>query len=138
MAVKGGQISLFCILDGNPLLAKDVVWKSNNKPMLTRENEQYYSFKFIPPNLSVLTILNARDVDDGNISCSISNGIGKMETAFTELRVKRAPLVIADDSVLKAGEDSNMGRSARLKCVVSAYPDPVFKWRTPVAEWFCR
>lgn len=82
----------------------------------------------------MLTILNARDVDDGNVSCTVMNGIGRAETAYTELRVKRSPQVVDDESVLKAGEDSNLGRSARFKCAVSAYPDALFKWKTPVCE----
>lgn len=131
MVTKGAPTQLFCILDGNPLLAKDVTWKSKDKPLMTRDNEQFYSVKFIPPNLSVLSIHAARDVDDGNVSCLISNGIGMKTEVYTELRVKRAPQVLETESALKAGEDSNMGRSARFKCVVSAYPDVSFKWKTP-------
>lgn len=131
VATKGASIQLFCLLDGNPLGAGNVSWKSRDKPMLTRENEQFYSVKFIPPNLSVLSIHAARDVDDGNVSCSVSNGVGSRADAYTELRVKRAPQVLENESALKAGEDSNMGRSARFKCAVSAYPDATFKWKTP-------
>lgn len=98
---------------------------------MTRENEQFYSVKFIPPNLSVLTIHATRDIDDGNVSCSIANGVSVRADAYTQLRVKRAPHVLETESVLKAGEDSNIGRSARFKCTVSAYPDITFKWKTP-------
>lgn len=131
MGTKGAQVQIFCILDGNPMLGKDITWRSKDKPMITRENEPFYSVKFIPPNLSVLTIHAARDIDDGNVSCAIANGIGPKMEAYTELRVKRAPQVLENESALKAGEDSNMGRSARFKCVVSAYPDVTFKWKTP-------
>jgi hypothetical protein len=99
--------------------------------LINSDTEQYYSYKFIPPNLAILSILNARDVDDGEISCHIANGIGKTFVVTTELRVKRPPQILAEASVLKAGEDSNMGRSAQFVCKAWAYPDVTFKWKTP-------
>lgn len=132
VVTKGGEIKIFCFVDGNPLLPNNIIWKLKEKSLLSRDSE-YYNVQFIPPNLSVLTIFQARDVDDGNVSCSVSNGIGvSVANAYTELRVKRAPQLLADESVLKAGEDSNFGRSARFKIAVSAYPDASFKWKTPV------
>lgn len=132
VTTKGNQIQLFCILDGNPILSNHITWKSKDKPFINRDNEQYYSVKFLPPNLSVLTISNARDVDDGNISCTIANGVGRPEVAYTELRVKRSPELNVDTSVLKAGQDSNLGHSAMFKCAVVAFPDATFKWKLPV------
>jgi len=82
--------------------------------------------------VSVLTILNARDVDDGEIGCHVANKIGKPAVATSELRVKRSPLILADKSTLKAGEDSNIGRSAFFSCRAKAYPDVKFKWKAPV------
>jgi hypothetical protein len=129
---KGSKIQIFCIIDANPLHSSHISWKANNKSLINSDTEQYYSYKFIPPNLGILSILNARDVDDGEISCHISNGIGKTFIANTELRVKRSPQILTDSSVLKAGEDSNMGRNAQFLCKAWGYPDVTFKWRTPV------
>lgn len=131
MTSLGSKISLNCFGEGNPLHANNFTWKIGSKPFVTAHSDEYYSFRFIPPNLSVLTINNARDVDDGNISCTVSNGIGKGDVAYTELRVRRPPVVLIDKSVLKVGEDSNMGRSASFKCVTKGYPESTFKWKTP-------
>lgn len=131
MTSIGSKISLSCIGEGNPLHSNNFTWKIGNKPFVAADSDEYYSFKFIPPNLSVLTINSARDVDDGNISCTVSNGIGKGDVAYTELRVRRPPVVLTDQSVLKVGEDSNMGRSASFKCVIKGYPESFFKWKTP-------
>lgn len=128
---QGNKINLYCIADANPLLANHITWKSKDKPLVNTETEEFYTIKFIPPNLSVLTINKPRDVDDGNISCTVANGIGKGETAFTELRVRRVPIVLTDESTLKAGEDSNMGRTASFRCVIRGFPDSTFKWKTP-------
>jgi hypothetical protein len=124
---RGDRAQIFCVLDGNPLQASHVTWKLNNKQTLG--NDDYYNVRFIPPNLSVLTILNTRDVDDGEISCHVSNNIGAPNVSTTELRVKRTPQIMVDSSVLKAGEDSNIGRSALFKCQAKAYPDASFKWK---------
>lgn len=129
---KGNKIQIFCIIDANPLQSGHISWKANNKSLINSDTEQYYSYRFIPPNLAILSILNARDVDDGEISCHVSNGIGKTVVANTELRVKRSPQILSDSSVLKAGEDSNMGRSAQFVCKAWGYPDVNFKWKTPV------
>ena len=108
-----------------------VTWKSNNRALVNKDAEQHFSIKFLPPNLSILTIINAKDSDDGNFSCHVSNLIGIPDTAYTELRVRRTPHIIVDLSVLKAGEDSNIGRSATFICKAKAFPDVNFKWRMP-------
>ncbi len=79
-----------------------------------------------------MTILSARDIDDGEISCHVNNKIGKTIKAITELRVKRAPQILTDTSILKAGQDSNKGQSAFFQCKAQAYPDVTFKWKSPV------
>lgn len=112
-------------------MSNHVTWKSNNRPLINRDAEQHFSIKFIPPNLSILTINKARDSDDGNFSCHVHNLIGLPDVAHTELRVKRTPLILTELSVLKAGEDSNNGRSATFICKARAFPDVQFKWRLP-------
>ena len=101
--------------------------------MANTDTKQYYSTKFLPPNLSVLTIMHARDIDDGEISCHVKNGIGgKTIKASTELRVKRTPTILAETSVLKAAVDSNMGYNTFFQCKAQAYPDVNFKWKNNV------
>jgi hypothetical protein len=85
----------------------------------------------MPPALSVLGIQGLIDSDDGNYTCQVANGIGLPATAVIELRVKRPPVILAD-SVLKAGEDANIGRSATFVCKARAYPDVTFRWKLPV------
>jgi hypothetical protein len=119
------------MVDGNPLHSNHVTWKSNNRPLINKDAEQHFSLKFLPPNLSILTIINAKDTDDGNFSCHASNLVGAPDTAYTELRVRRTPHILVDLSVLKAGEDSNIGRSATFICKAKAFPDVTFKWRMP-------
>lgn len=113
------------------MLSNHITWKSNNRPLINRDAEQHFSIKFLPPNLSILTIINAKDSDDGNFSCHVSNLIGAQDVAHMELRVKRPPQILTDLSVLKAGEDSNMGRSATFTCKAKAFPDVNFKWKLP-------
>ena len=104
--------------------------------MLTNNDvEQHYTVKFVPPNLSILTIQNVHDTDDGNFTCHVNNKIGKSVTAMTELRVKRVPSILVDKSVLKAGEDGNIGRSGRFECKADGYPSVRFKWKTPVRKF---
>lgn len=133
---KGNTVQLFCIVDANPIETKHITWKLNNKPVInvasfSRETEQRFSHKFLPPNLSILTISNAKDSDDGNFSCQVSNLIGLADTAYTELRVKRPPQILTDLSLLKAAQDSNTDRTATFICKAKAFPDVSFKWRTP-------
>ena len=126
-------MQLFCLIEANPLSAAHITWKSNNKSLINSDTEQFYSYKFIAPNVSVLTIANPRDVDDGEMSCHVNNGVGgKTAVAVAELRVRRPPQIVSDASVLKAGEDSNLGHSAHFKCRSWAFPDVTFKWKTPV------
>lgn len=100
--------------------------------MLTNnDDEQHYTVKFVPPNLSILSIQNVRDTDDGNFTCHVNNRIGRSVMDQTELRVKRVPSILVDSSVLKAGEDGNIGRSARFECKADGYPSVRFKWKTP-------
>ena len=54
-----------------------------------------------------------------------------MAVASTELRVRRVPSILMGKSVLKAGEDGNIGRSARFECWARGYPDVKFKWKQP-------
>ena len=134
VTTKGSTVQLFCTAEGNPLLSNHVSWRTNNKPLVNIESEQHYSIKFIPPNLSVLTITNVRDYDDGNFSCHVANGIGAQDISTAELRVKRTPTILMDASVLKAAEDSNIGRSAAFSCRAKAYPNVLFKWKQPVSS----
>jgi hypothetical protein len=84
------------------------------------------------PNRALLTINTIRDVDDGNFTCTVANGIGAESTSDTmRLMVRRPPAVLAA-SVLKAAEDSNEARSAKFECIAEAYPDISFKWKLPV------
>ncbi len=83
----------------------------------------------------MLTISSPRDLDDGEISCHVANGIGKAAVATAELRVRRPPQITSEGSVLKAGEDSNMGHNAHFKCRSWAFPDVSFKWKTPVSPF---
>jgi hypothetical protein len=136
ITTKGNQIQISCMIDANPLLSNHITWKSNNKSMINTDSEQFYSFKFIPPNHSILTILNVRDVDDGEISCHVGNSIGRPVVTTTELRVKRQPVIIAASSVLKAAEDSGMGRSTYFECRAQSYPDATFKWKNSVIIYF--
>lgn len=130
---EGSSIQIFCIIDANPLESSHIFWQSNNKSMTNTDTKQYYSTKFLPPNLSVLTLLSARDLDDGEISCHVKNGIGgKTLKAITELRVKRPPHILAETSVLKAAVDSNMGYNSFFQCKATAYPDVTFKWKNKV------
>lgn len=125
---RGDRAQIFCLLDGNPLQASHVTWKLKSGKQTVKDDD-YYQIKFVPPNLSVLTILNVRENDDGEVSCHVSNSIGASNSSSTELRVKRTPHIQTDLSELKAGEDSNIGRSAQFKCVARAYPDATFKWK---------
>ena len=132
---KGNKTELFCLVDGNPLQSSHITWKLKDKLLTNSDAEQHFSIKFIPPNLSVLTIVNARDTDDGNFTCHVSNTIGATAVAFTELRVKRPPVILESQSTLKAGEDSNSEKPASFVCKAHGYPDITFKWRSPVS--FC-
>ena len=134
---EGSSISIFCIIDANPLEASHILWQSNNKSIMNTDTKQYYSTKFIPPNLSVLTILSARDLDDGEISCQVNNKIGKSIKATTELRVKRPPQILSETSVLKAAVDSNMGYNSFFQCKAQAYPNVDFKWKNKVKYQNC-
>jgi hypothetical protein len=132
---EGNAIQIYCIIDANPLEASHIFWQSNNKSMTNTDTKQYYVTKFLPPNLSVLTIMNARDIDDGEISCHVKNGIGgKTIKAITELRVKRTPTILTEASVLKAAVDSNMGYNTFFQCKAQAYPDVNFKWKNNVCS----
>lgn len=86
----------------------------------------------MPPDTSILTIDNVRGTDDGNFTCHVYNKIGTSVHDQTQLRVKRVPNILTDKSVLKAGEDGNIGRSARFECWAQGYPDVKFKWKQPV------
>ena len=79
----------------------------------------------------MLQIDNVRPDDDGNFTCHVYNKIGASVSDKTELRVKRVPTILTDRSVLKAGEDGNIGRSARFECRARGYPDVKFKWKEP-------
>ncbi len=123
---RGDKAQIFCLIDANPLHSSHVTWKLNNKQIV---NDDYYHIRFIGPNLSVLTITKARDSDDGQVICHASNSIGNASVAHVDLRVKRTPQIMIDSSQLKAGEDSNMGRSAQFKCQAKSYPEASFKWK---------
>ena len=129
----GDRAQVFCILDGNPLLASHVTWKLNGKPQ-PLGNDEFYQTRLVSSSLAVLVVRSARDLDDGELSCHVANGVGNASVATTELRVKRKPQIIHEASMLKAGEDSNIGRSAQFKCLARAYPDATFKWKKASSE----
>lgn len=129
--VKGNSTQLYCLVDGNPLQSNHITWRLNNKPLSNTDAEQRYAIKFIPPSLSILTIKSARDTDDGQFSCHVANTIGLASSASTELRVKRAPTILVEQSNLKAGEEVDAGKTARFECKSVGYPDINYKWRNP-------
>jgi hypothetical protein len=133
VTIKGKQIAILCTIEGNPVAPEHVTWKLKDKALvINRDTEQYYSVKFVAPKFSLLNILNARESDDGNVTCSVYNGIGTRSEVSIDMRVKREPQLQADASVLKAGQDSNFGHSALFKCVIVAYPEAKIKWLLPV------
>lgn len=134
VSTVGETTQLTCLVEGNPIETKHITWKLNNKYLTNSNEEQHYSVKFVPPNKSILTVHNVQASDDGNFTCHINNKVGKAADASTELHVKRVPEILMDKSVLKAGEDGNIGRSARFECWARGYPDVKFKWKQPSNE----
>lgn len=127
--IKGNQIQLSCSIDGNPIDPSKIQWKLNNSNV-HQVAEDNYSIRTVRPNLSILT-LTAQENFDGNVTCSYMNEVGiikKEVLAWSELRVKRGPKILVDESILKASEDSSLGRQAIFKCTISSYPDATFKW----------
>jgi len=127
----GESVQLSCTVSGNPIARDFVTWKLNKNALVNSDYEQYYSVKFVPPNLSVLTIEKVRDIDDGNFTCHVDNKIGKGAEDLTELRVKRKPVITVDKSILKVGVDGNTNKNATFECRARAYPDVKFKWIEP-------
>ena len=125
---KGAKISLYCHVSGNPLNASHIKWTLNNKPLILPSTRLISTYD-ASSGVSALTITNVEESDDGNYTCTANNLIGSAAAASTILNVKRSPVILEDESVLKAAEDSNQGLSARLICKVRAYPDATFKWR---------
>ena len=128
----GESVQLSCTVSGNPIARDFVTWKLNKNALVNSDYEQYYSVKFVPPTLSVLTIEKVRDVDDGNFTCHVDNKIGKGAEDLTELRVKRKPVITVDKSILKVGVDGNTNKNATFECRARAFPDVKFKWIEPV------
>lgn len=107
----------------------NIEWKLNAKSLSS--SDQRYQSRLESNGVAVLNIMNVKEIDDGNFTCNVNNKIGAQSSASMRLLVKRSP-VIMDDSVLKAAEDSNKGRSVRFICRAQAHPDVTFKWKFSV------
>ncbi len=93
--------------------------------------DQRFQSRIQLPNLAILSITNIKESEDGNFSCHVNNKIGAASSASMRVLIKRIPTIL-DESVLKAAQDSNEGRSARFICKAHAFPDVTFKWKFSV------
>ena len=129
-AIKGDLLNIACNVSANPFLLTNIDWKLNGKPLLATDTR--FMSKIESTNLAVLSIAGVRETEDGNFTCTINNRIGMFATASIRVLVKRAPIIL-EDSMLKAAQDSNEGRSARFICKTQSFPDAIFNWRFAVS-----
>ena len=73
IANKNDLLALSCLVQGNPLELTQISWKFNGKPITA---DSRFVLQLEKPNRAVLTLNTIRDVDDGNFTCTVANGIG--------------------------------------------------------------
>nr|CAD7460983.1 unnamed protein product [Timema tahoe] len=121
MVSPGDDAQLYCVVEGNPMSEKYVVWKREGFSDMDERTQQ--SFR---NNTSYLMVKQPTREDNGLFDCVANNGIGNETVKSVHLIVKYKPEIDTSPKISKAA--SNTGDTARLMCRASGAPTVRFTW----------